>query len=62
MVKLSDRLYSFVQNAQRYVVDLEGGQFFPIDEVVWDILQACPVPSLNALLDSLKDRYPERTV
>ena len=61
-MKLSDGLYSFVQNAQRYVVDLEGGQFFPIDEIVWDILQVCPAPSLNALLDSLKDRYPERTV
>ena len=61
-MKLSDGLYSFVQNTQRYVVDLEGGQFFPIDEVVWDILQVCPAPSLNALLDSLKDRYPERTV
>ena len=55
-------MYSFVQNAQRYVVDLEGGQFFPIDEIVWDILQVCPAPSLNALLDSLRDRYPERTV
>ncbi|MBI1927372.1 hypothetical protein HYR99_24430 [Candidatus Poribacteria bacterium] len=56
------RLYSFVQDDQRYVVDLDRGEFFPIDEVVWEILQRCPSPTLSDLLDSLKPLYAEGTI
>ncbi len=50
-------LHQFKRNGEQFVADLDAGVVIPVNEVIWDVLNACSVLETDALIDTLADKY-----
>lgn len=55
-------VHKFIQDDQRYIIDVNSGSIHEVDEMVYDLIDEDKIRSKKKLLDRLKNKYKEEEI